>query len=379
MVKHTSNSQKDSVMPSKSQAIIERGRHFSTISISNYRCFKEFTINSLERINLIGGKNNIGKSTLLEALFLLLGATNVGLILNINAFRGMENFQGEANSIRDVLWKHLFHNLDDQAAITIKSDLGIGKSISVVLKQVPETSTLLSTTKSPQSGNFDVPSHSLQLQYMNVTGKSYKVNLHVTNKGISIPPPSLEPLLPGIFVASRRHFSLQEIAIRYGPLEERGISSELVTALKCIEPRLNRISIIVSASGPMLYGDIGLGQMVPFSVMGDGLGNMASILLAISSTPGGIVLVDEIENGLHYSTLSDVWKAIAETARRYDTQVFATTHSFECIEAANNAFKDNGQFDFRYHRLQKVNDTIEAVTFDESSLDTVIERGWEIR
>jgi hypothetical protein len=379
MVKNNTTYKQGKSVPSKNQTIVNQDLHFSGVSISNYRCFKEFSIDSLARINLIGGKNNVGKSTLLEAIFFLVGGTNISLVVKINAFRGMENYQGDSASIRDALWKHLFHNFDDNTPITIKSNLNTGKNISVVFKQVLDESTVLSTVKTSQSENINLPSQSLRLQYVNALGRSYKVDLKIGENEIVIPPSIAEPMFPGIFVTSHRTYSLKDNAIRFGQQEIKRKNSDIVDALKNIEPRLSRIATIVSATGPLLYGDIGLNQMLPLSVMGDGIGNLATILLAISSAPKGIVLIDEIDNGLHYSIMEDAWKTIADTARRNDTQIFATTHSFECIKAASKAFFNDGFSDFRYHRLQRVNESIDAVTLDESSLNTTIERGWEVR
>jgi hypothetical protein len=371
----------------KSKPIInktdERGHHFSAITINNFRCFKEFSMSSFERINLIGGKNNVGKTTLLEALFLLLGATNISLILKINAFRGIETFTGEAATIRETLWNHLFHDFNNQAIITVNSELGTGNKLGLTLKQIeglPTTYTISGSfpTKVP-ADNSEMSGQALELRYTDITGKIYQVELRVDAKGINLPPPLIEPIFPGITLPARFRPSLQENAARYGKLEMSDSHYDLVQALKIVEPGLKRLATIVGGSGPMLYGDIGLGRMLPLSMMGDGLGSLATLLLAISSASGGVVLIDEIENGFHYSILEKVWQAIAETARRYNTQIFATTHSFECIEAAHTAFQAMEKYDFRYHRLQKTDDTIEARTLDQDTLQNTIESGWEIR
>lgn len=74
-----------------------------------------------------------------------------------------------------------------------------------------------------------------------------------------------------------------------------------------------------------------------------------------------------------------VWQAIAEAARKLDTQIFATTHSWDCIKAAHEAFSKSPPYDFRYHRLEQVGESIEAVTFDQDTLQTMIESDWEVR
>jgi AAA15 family ATPase/GTPase len=102
-------------------------------------------------------------------------------------------------------------------------------------------------------------------------------------------------------------------------------------------------------------------------------------LLAIVNAPGGTVLIDEIENGLHHSVMLKVWQAIAETARRSETQIFATTHSWECIRAAHEAFTKSGTYDFRLHRLDRLDGKIKAITYDEEALAAAIKAELEVR
>lgn len=129
----------------------------------------------------------------------------------------------------------------------------------------------------------------------------------------------------------------------------------------------------------MIYGDIGLDQMLPLPLMGGGMGRLTSLLLTIANAPHGVALIDEIENGLHYSILNKVWQAIGEAARRFDTQVFATTHSWECIRAAHQAFAASEAYDFRLHRLDCIDDEISVVTYDREMLETSIATGLEVR
>jgi AAA15 family ATPase/GTPase len=119
--------------------------------------------------------------------------------------------------------------------------------------------------------------------------------------------------------------------------------------------------------------------MLPLALMGDGLGRFTSLMLKIANARHGIVLVDEIENGLYYTSMSKVWTAIAEAARLFDVQIFATTHSWECIRVAHQAFEADGRYDFRLHRLDRINDEIRAVAYDQEMLATAIATDLEVR
>jgi predicted ATPase len=93
----------------------------------------------------------------------------------------------------------------------------------------------------------------------------------------------------------------------------------------------------------------------------------------------GCVLIDEIENGLHHSVLPKVWEVIADVAEQFDTQVFATTHSFECIRAAHGVFSGRAKYDFRLHRLERSTAGLRAVSYDKGVLSAAIEAGLEVR
>ena len=129
----------------------------------------------------------------------------------------------------------------------------------------------------------------------------------------------------------------------------------------------------------MIYGDIGVGRRVPMSQMGEGMVRLLSLVLEITKASGGVVLIDEIENGLHHSVMTKIWRAVGEAARRSNTQIFATTHSWECIRAAHEAFLQNGTYDLRLHRLERINGDIKAVTYDQKTLDTSVEMNLEVR
>ena len=103
---------------------------------------------------------------------------------------------------------------------------------------------------------------------------------------------------------------------------------------------------------------------------------MQHILWVLSLAPDGVVLVDEIENGLHHSVMPDVWRAVNRAAREFDTQVVATTHSFECVEAAHKGLEKD---DFRYHRLDVEGRNTRCVTYDSEMIEAAIRHNLEVR
>ena len=192
---------------------------------------------------------------------------------------------------------------------------------------------------------------------------------------IQIDPPTVDLPFPVTFLASRSG-NIKEDAVRLGQLRKRKRSDMVTEALKIVEPRLQSIEDNSAGGTPMIWGDIGLPELVPLPVMGEGMTRVARLILAISTTPGGLLLVDEIENGLHHSILSKVWKAVDQAAKNFDTQIVATTHSYECLEAAHQGLGKGG---FRLYRLEAEDGENRCVTYEPDDTEAAIRHALEVR
>ncbi len=150
----------------------------------------------------------------------------------------------------------------------------------------------------------------------------------------------------------------------------------MLDALATVETRLKSVEDNTASGSPMIWGDIGLPELVPLPLMGEGMTRIARIILAISATPDGVVLIDEIENGLHHAALGKVWQSIETAAIRFNTQVIASTHSFECVEAAYRSL-DNSSF--LVHRLEEVDDLIRCVSYEPEEIEAAVSHSLEVR
>lgn len=150
-----------------------------------------------------------------------------------------------------------------------------------------------------------------------------------------------------------------------------------------IEPRLRRLRYAKpkGAQDHLVYVDLGNGPMIPFTQMGQAFARALHIYCEIFALQPDILLVDEIENGLYYGGLKDFWNGLIAVLEDQNVQLFATTHSRECMEAACQANKD-GKTTLRYLRLdRKANDpdTIVGTVFDDSTMAAALEVGQEMR
>ena len=363
---------------------------YTSFRVNNFRGLRKTTLTGLERVNLIAGMNNVGKTALLEALFLHCGAYNPELTLRLNAFRGLEHVKLEFGRWAETPWDSLFSQFDTSNEVElVGEDEQTGRRVLRlrVIRQ-PEELTKIWRSIQPSPHNPDKPTGtpfftSVTAQVLELKSEEGKQSreyyMILDQQGLRIEPFPPLPPFPAFFLAARVRTSSVEDVERFGKLQTLKSEDVLLETLQVIEPRLNQLTVVVAGGIPTIYGDIGLARLVPLPVMGEGMARLASLVLAIGNAPNGVVLVDEIENGFHHSILPKVWKAIGEAARRFNTQVFATTHSLECIMAAHKAFSESERYDFRLYRLERVNGDIHAVNYDRESLEAAIETGLEVR
>lgn len=117
---------------------------------------------------------------------------------------------------------------------------------------------------------------------------------------------------------------------------------------------------------------------VPIKSFGDGVNRLFGLILSLTSAKGGILLVDEIENGLHYSILNNVWTTIFKMARKLNVQVFATSHSWDCIDAFQKAAQESPE-DGALIRLTATEDNVIATVFQERELEIASREKIELR
>ncbi len=126
---------------------------------------------------------------------------------------------------------------------------------------------------------------------------------------------------PSIFISSRLRVSPTDDAKVFSDFAQKNEQNEIVEILKIVEPRLKRLAVLVTGGTPMIHGDIGGDYLIPVSLMGEGMGRLLSIILSIMNFQGGTVLIDEIENGIHYSVMEKVWQSIDVATRKFNTQL----------------------------------------------------------
>jgi hypothetical protein len=154
-------------------------------------------------------------------------------------------------------------------------------------------------------------------------------------------------------------------------------------ALRIIDPLVDRITFVNEETNRSRKPVVKLKKhknVLPLQSMGDGMNRILTIILALVNAADGYLLIDEFENGLHHTVQEDLWKMIFKLAKELNVQVFATTHSDDCIHAFESVLNSEGnQSEGQYFRLERFGDIIKPIFYSANELEIAAEQNIETR
>jgi hypothetical protein len=348
------------------------------LTIQNFRCFSELEVAGLKRMNVIVGGNSSGKSAFLESLFMCAGAAAPNVAFLLRSFRQMgTQIQVQADAATyESLWQDLFHWMDRNKTISI---VGVGNSgDSRVLRvfYVPTTTQTLPFGQQPVGSGL-MPQIVFEWQRANNPPVQLKPKL--TPTGLQIEGASVDhfPIaMFGLHVADPP----EDNAKRFSELSKAGRVQPVIDAIKSEYPFVEGLSIEYNNGIGMVFASlVGRREKLPVALISDGVNKLLSMLLAIASFPQGMILIDEFESGFYYKRLPSIWESVYAFARFNEVQIFATTHSQECLRALVPVLQKNAQ-DFCLLRAERPtpDDSI-VVRFEGDDLLSALSKDGEIR
>lgn len=354
----------------------------NSIAIKNFKGIKNFNVINIPMVTIVGGYNNVGKTTLLEALLMLNDRRNLNLIFRLLALRKVESIQVNANTTTETICSPLFLNYNTENNIVVSIDNKEKIEISLVKNyHPPAISPVIGNKNNQLKTDLTVFSDALKLEYSldNKIRERYHFVISQEGPRIYSDIPITKPQKLFAFISANSFGNPIEDSNRFSQLDIIGKIDSIVEIIREIEPRIKSLSIIAIGNLPMIHGDIGIGRKIPMNFMGEGTIRLLSIILAIAVNKNGMVLIDEFENGIHYSKMPQIWRIIAKTAKEFNCQIITTTHSYECISAAHRAFKDDFEKDLSYIRLERENEEIISKSYSYNILASALENEMEVR
>ena len=355
------------------------------IEFRNFRGFKQLELTGLSQITLLTGKNGAGKSSVLEGVFSLMGFSLPDAFDRIRNLRGLP-----AASDITKLWEPVFYNLDTTQPLQISAEFN---GMPIHLKYVRDDSfSSVDALQNVQNTfiTFTNPANTnYALQYSYLAGSdSESGHLFLNQNGAFAMAldtgfkQHLNPLAPNtLFVKSASANSIDDadLASWFGDLELTGEKQLVIDALRIIDPTIVDVKTIVQRRYVQLYV-ITKESSLPVKLSGDGMCKLIYLVLAVLQNRDSIVLIDEIENGFHYSMQEKFWKILSETANRSNTQIIATTHSYECINhAVNGILQANMLNDFCLFRIEKSGDSSRVARYSGNLLMNAMDSSMEVR
>lgn len=385
----------------------------TSLVIRNFRTLQDLHVPQLGRVNLIVGKNNSGKSSILEALRIYAQHASQTLLDELVANHD-ETIRTQSNAVTDdddqIPYQNFFtgrtfpsssegaiyigdhserdfikiaHTFYTEERIAAAEGEGVGtmrrvaKAKSEVIEEEGYVGQALLVTSSRRE----------KANWISISGSLGRGSL---GRGWQ-PRPGLDPLSLPVGYVPTNILPSSNLADLWDSVALTNYDKLVLAGLKIIEPRVEGIAFVKrdavrarsGAERTAILKLEGAERPVALNSMGDGMIRVLQLLLLLVPAKGGLYLVDEFENGLHYSVQEKVWEMIFVLAKTNNVQVFAATHSWDCIEAFKNVAmrSDEPATLFRVGRSVKTSDKgkIIATVFDKEALAQLTQIDAEVR
>ena len=382
------------------------------LDIDSFRGFSKLGIHELGQVNLLVGRNNCGKTSVLEAIHMLVATGDPSSIWHIAHGRGEYVPTERQPPARgpEIDISQLFHGHelgpDSRFAIADDSKRKLVATIESAEEPGPQPSPSPLPSPSPEpyrsdetlgdtEGDFEAPAR-FRLAWSRQGLLEARWEAPLTPRGsihrgrTARQWDELRGKWSGdhdgqpVRVVSTAGLTPEQVTSLFEDVMLTPEEHRAVDAIRTIDPGIERIAPKSGRSysaerGGMFVKRAGLDRPVPIGTMGDGIWRMLGLALALAKSSGGVLLVDEIDTGLHYTVMDKMWTLVTETAHRLNVQVFATSHSRDCFESlafVSPSAAERG-IDVSVQRLEQ--GASEAVAFTKDEIFMAAERAVEVR
>ena len=375
-----------------------RPLHLPSLSIRGFRGIRALDIPRLGRVTLLAGKNGAGKTTALEAvqLYALRGRGEVLSTLprRHEEFAPAIDEDGEERILPD--FSALFHGRDvlPESRIEIGPRNGTGEGRLKIEAAAPNRKLAERLKKLRRYAVLDRPlvvqvsfaNRKWQAPWFLTTyaddGRRRNIGSYQVLVDDQDPLPAAmkcQFLGPGLL-------SNEEVTELWDRIVLTDDEVRTVEALNLVlDDKADRVAMIGEMHGR--FRRIGRravvklrdgGRPVPLRSLGDGATRMLGVALALAGSRGGFLVIDEVENGIHYSVHEDFWRMVLRAAEENDIQVFAATHSLDCVRGFGRAVA-NSESEAILARLERRDEHTRAVLYSKQEIKTVADQGIEVR
>ncbi|HEY9671747.1 MAG TPA: AAA family ATPase [Waterburya sp.] len=368
------------------------------LTIQNYRCFKNFHIDGLARVNLIVGMNNSGKTSLLEAVYLLVNQKEPSRLVDLLERRGEIIDQAfplssvePSNRSAFYQIRQIFHNRQLDLEQVIHLQAAEERSVPPLSLNIQLQHTSVEDTRQQDEVVSAISELKLVLSYIGYEQKTIQI-IPVYGNGLierraiqSLKDNSfgifLKTNLKSLFITTS-NVNFEQLAVLWDKITLTPKENSIVEALKILDPAVERINFTSrqTFNSGILIKLGGQDEPVPLGSMGEGMHRILALVMSAVTVENGFLLIDEIEMGLHYEAQADMWRLLLQIAQRLNVQVFATTHSWDCISAFQEALDElQDRAVGKLFRLSRKGEHIHPVDYPAEKLSVAVRQSIEVR
>ena len=336
-----------------------------SFEIHNFKLFETLALDGLGAVTLVGGQHNVGATALLEAAFLFCDQLNPEMLLKPITWRGLQVIAGPESVFASCFYRYKTTRPIRLAAI----DESGSRGLEIVLDPANTTRRIVFNAENklppgpsagPQPagpGAAAAPlsvEPSLHLKYLQDNKVVNTADIVIKNGRLEMrfsSPPNKLP--PTICLPARVPTNPKAEAERYGELEIMQQTDLVLDLVRTADPQIQSLSAIHMGGTGLIHADIGLGRKIPIPFLGDTVGRLLSLILAMSSAPHGMVLVDELANACPEALLPQVLRKLVAAADHFNCQVLATTRQMNLPSSVSTALAELRPTDFAYFHLDR--------------------------
>ena len=350
---------------------------FRRITIDGFRGIDDFSMEDFRRVNVMVGRNGAGKTSILEAMAVAAAPpAALGGLLMANTWRDMPGASSRSWHSLSTLFsgtdphgrmRFEYEADDETASIEIDAIFGV------------------SGTEPLESGTgtgYEEALRGLKMQYRPDNGEEIECVLELVETGFQQTVKGKpKRRFPGsFFIHARRATSLGETAGALTTLYSNKCEGRFIDAVNKVDPRVQRLVPGTQGKQPAVLADLGGPSLVPISTLGDGFCRVALMVTGmVSSDAGKLLIVDEIDSGLHRSVMRGLWESVLKLSRQYDFQVFCSTHNEEMLRQTLPAFSDEPDA-LRVYRIDRSTDgKVSQQPYDYAMLHDAEAAGMDVR
>lgn len=366
---------------------------YSSIEISGFRSLEQVRLEGLSRVNLLVGSNNSGKTSVLECIGMLHSAGDYRVLRSLLEMRGEWLPDEDHMRVYDIAQLFSSRNLSRPIRVSGRRSGSrirpgtVTAELSVRMEPVPlglplHGDTDDETDESPERLIWASSERKREFAASLTEDRMLPV------RQMSRPSWGAGDDIPRVQFVGTGGLVPGDVGDIFDDVVLTDAEDRAVEAMQLIEPRVERFVVLPSkrashggsARGGILLRMQGIDGRVPIGSVGDGMWRLLGLALTLASARGGVLLVDEIDTGLHYTVMQKMWTMIAERSKSLDVQVFATTHSRDCYESLASVADPDADppGDLTIHRLEPGNGK-RSIQFSEHEVALAAERDLEVR